>query len=317
MAKTNRLYDWGRLLLCNMIWGSQFVVWKIVQRQAGPVFAALFPITIATLLLIPVLHRERRKTVKADDRPASWKDIPQFILIGVFGQVLAQLCVAWGVRFTLASNAALLALALPIFTAIMAYVFLGERMTPVRWFSFALAIAGVVECSGIRWGEVNLTGSKFLIGNLMLLIAMNASAFYNTYSKRLLRRYSPLEVLFRSYCVVVVVMLPIAIVTEPATFGNILHFTPAVWLGFFLLAVFQYFLAMLMFLSVLSRLDATQAGLSTYLIAFFGLIVAFLVLHERMTKYMIFGGLLVLASTLLVTIYEGKAKPQPAPSEAR
>ena len=226
MVNTNRLHDWGRLLLCNMIWGSQFVVWKIVQRQAGPVFAALFPITIATLLLIPVLQRERRKTVKADDRPAPWKDIPQFILIGVFGQVLAQLFVAWGVRFTLASNAALLALGLPIFTAIMAYLFLGERMTPVRWFSFALALAGVAECSGIRWGEVNLTGSKFLIGNLMLLIAMNASAFYNTYSKRLLRRYSPLEVLFRSYCVVVVVMLPIAIVTEPATFRNILHFTP-------------------------------------------------------------------------------------------
>ena len=319
MVNRNRLYDWGRLVLCNMIWGSQFVVWKIVQRQAGPVFAALFPITLATLLLVPVVHRERRKAAKGDDRaaPAPWKDIPQFILIGVCGQVLAQLFVAWGVRFTLASNAALLALGIPIFTAIMAYIFLGERMTPVRWFSFALAIAGVVECSGIRWGEVNLTGSKFLIGNLMLLIAMNASAFYNTYSKRLLRRYSPLEVLFRSYCVVVVVLLPIAILTEAATFRNILHFIPAVWLGFFLLAAFQYFLAMLMFLSVLSRLDATQAGLSTYLISFFGLIVAFIVLHERLTKFMIFGGLLVLASTLLVTIYEGKEKPQPAASAVR
>jgi drug/metabolite transporter (DMT)-like permease len=196
----------------------------------------------------------------------------------------------------------------------MAYLLLGERMTPVRWWSFALAIAGVVECSGIRWGEVNLTSSKYLIGNLMFFFAMNASAFYNTYSKRLLRRYSPLEVLFRSYCVVVAVMLPVAILTEPHTFVNIPNFTPPVWLGFFLLAFFQYFLAMLMFLSVLTRLDATQAGLSNYLISFFGLIVAFLVLHERLTKFMIFGGLLVLASTLLVTIYEGRQKLQPAPT---
>jgi drug/metabolite transporter (DMT)-like permease len=303
--------------VCNLIWGSQFVVWKIVQRQAGPVFAVLFPVTIATLFLTPALHRERRKIAKADAQGGPWEDMPQFILIGVFGQVLTQLFVAWGVRFTLASNAALLALGIPIFTAIMAYIFLGERMTPVRWLSFALAIAGVAECSGISWGEVNLTGSQFLIGNLMLFVAMNASAFYNTYSKRLLRRYSPLEVLFRSYCVVVVVMLPIAIVSEPSTFRSVPHFTPAVWLGFFLLAVFQYFLAMLMFLSVLTRLDATQAGLSTYLIPLFGLIVAFLVLHERLTKFMIFGGLLVLASTLLVTIYEGKQKPQPAPSGAK
>jgi drug/metabolite transporter (DMT)-like permease len=297
-----------------MIWGTQFVVYKVVQRQAGPVFAALFPISIATFLLIPIVLRERRQTVHLGGSPAPGKDILHFILIGVFGQVLTQLFVAWGVRLTLASNAALLALGLPIFTAIMAYIFLGERMTPVRWWSFALAIAGVVECSGIHWGEVNLAGSKYLIGNLMFLIAMNASAFYNTYSKRLLRRHSPLEVLFKSYCVVVVVMLPIAILTEPQTFRNVPNFTASVWLGFFLLAVFQYFLAMLMFLSVLTRLDATQAGLSNYLISFFGLITAFIVLHERLTKFMIFGGLLVLASTLLVTIYEGKQKSRPAAS---
>jgi drug/metabolite transporter (DMT)-like permease len=296
-----------------MIWGSQFVIYKIVQRQAGPVFAAAFPITIATLLLAPIVLRRRRRTASPDGRSGWGQDILQFILIGVFGQVLAQLFVAWGVRFTLASNAALLALGLPIFTAIMAYLLLGERMTPVRWFGFALAIAGVIECSGIRWGEVDLTGSKYLIGNLMFFIAMNASAFYNVYSKKLMRCYSPLEVLFRSYCVVVVVMLPVAILTEPQTFRNIPNFAPAVWLGFILLAVFQYFLAMLMFLSVLTRLDAMQAGLSNYLITFFGLIVAFLVLHERMTKSMVLGGLLVLASTLLVTIYEGRRKPQPAP----
>jgi drug/metabolite transporter (DMT)-like permease len=313
-ANTHRLYDWGMLLFCNMIWGSQFVIYKIVQRQAGPVFAALFPVSIATLLLLPIILWKRQWTAPAVGSFSLRRDLFQFILIGVFGQVVTQLFVAWGVRFTLASNAALLALSLPILTAIMAYLFLGERMTPVRWWSFALAIAGVIECSGIRWGEVNLSSSKYLIGNLMFFFAMNASAFYNTYSKKLLRRYSPLEVLFRSYCVVVVMMLPVALLTEPQTFRSVPNFTPAVWLGFFLLAVFQYFLAMIMFLSVLTRLDATQAGLSNYLISFFGLIVAFFALHERLTKFMVLGGLLVLASTLLVTIYEGKQKFQPAPA---
>jgi drug/metabolite transporter (DMT)-like permease len=185
------------LLVCNMILGSQFVIYKVISRQAGPVFAALSPITIATLLLIPIVSRKRRKTAAPDGSFTPRKDIFRFILVGVFGQVAAQLFVAWGVRFTLASNAALLALGLPIFTAIMAYLLLGERMTPVRWWSFALAIAGIMECSGIRWGEVNLTGSKYLVGNLMFFCAINASASYNTYSKKLLRRYSPLEVLFR------------------------------------------------------------------------------------------------------------------------
>jgi len=315
LANRNRLHDWGLLLFCNMVWGSQFVVYKIVQRQAGPVFAALFPITIATFLLAPIVLRERRKRTAVVEQPKVPHAFWHFVLIGVAGQVVTQTFVAWGVRYTLASNAALLGLGLPIFTAIMAYLLLGEHMTPVRWWGFALALAGVIECSGIRWGQVNLTSSKYLFGNLLFFFAMNASAFYNTYSKRLMRVYSPLEVLFRSYAVVVVVMAPIAILTEPHTFQNISHFTPVVWLCFFILAFFQYFLAMLAFLNVLARLDATQAGLSNYLISFFGLITAYIVLHEHLTKFMIFGGLLVLASTLLVTVEEGR-RLQPIPSLA-
>jgi drug/metabolite transporter (DMT)-like permease len=315
----SRLYDWGLLLFCNMVWGSQFVVYKIVQRQAGPVFAALFPISIATLLLAPIVVRERRKSERsghlAAGVSAEKKGLPHafwhFVLIGVAGQVVTQTFVAWGVRYTLASNAALLGLGLPIFTAIMAYLLLGERMTPVRWLSFALAVAGVIECSGISWGRVNLSSSRYLAGNLLLFFAMTASAFYNTYSKRLMRVYSPLEVLFRSYCVVVVVMLPIAAFTEPRTFENVAHFTLAVWGCFLILGFFQYFLAMLAFLDVLTRLDATQAGLSNYLISFFGLITAYVVLHEHLTLPMIVGGCLVLASTLLVTLYEGReTKPR-------
>jgi len=57
---------------------------------------------------------------------------------------------------------------------------------------------------------------------------------------------------------------------------------------------------------VLSRLDATQAGLMNYLIPVFGLLLAVLILGERLTWAMILGGLLVLGSTLLITVYEAK-----------
>jgi len=303
----SRFRDWGLLLLCNLIWGSQFVVYKIVQRQVGPVFAAFFPITCATLLMIPLVHRARQRNKVTAGRASNLKgDILQFILIGACGQVVAQLGIAWGVRLTLASGAALLALILPIATAFMAYLFLGEQMTLIRWVGFALAIVGVVKCSGIRWSNLSLANSKFLLGNLILFCAINGSAFYNAYSKRLLVRYSPLEVLLYSYYVVVAFMLPAAVCTEPQSFINIPHFTVAVWLGFLILAIFQYFLAMVIFLSVLTRLDATQAGLSNYLITFFGVLVAAIVLHEGLTKDMVLGGIVVLAATVLVTVYEGR-----------
>jgi drug/metabolite transporter (DMT)-like permease len=65
---------------------------------------------------------------------------------------------------------------------------------------------------------------------------------------------------------------------------------------------------MVMFLNVLSRLDATQASLSNYLIPFFGLVIAAMVLHERLTLFMLVGGIMVLLSTLLITVYEERQR---------
>jgi drug/metabolite transporter (DMT)-like permease len=79
-------------------------------------------------------------------------------------------------------------------------------------------------------------------------------------------------------------------------------------LGFILLAFFQYFLAMILFLSVLKRLDATQVGLSNYLIPFFGVLIAAIALRERLTRSMLLGGAFVLTGTLLVTVYDQRAK---------
>jgi drug/metabolite transporter (DMT)-like permease len=304
-----RLRDWILLLLCNLMWASQFVLVKIVQEQMGPVAATSFPMLIATVLLVPIVRWEARsRPTQSRRRGGDWL---QFMLIGVLGQVVAQLFITWGLRFSLASNAALLMLALPIATTVMAYFLLGEIMSPVRWLSFALAVAGVVECSGVDWKELNLTSRSYLIGNTLIFISVCGSAFYNVYSKKLLERYTPLQVLLYSYYFVIAFLMPITFYAEPGAFHQIFSYTAKAWLGIALLAFFQYFLSMVIFLTVLTRLDATQASLSNYMIPFFGLVIAAVVLHERLTLPMILGGTLVLLSTLLVTVYEERKSKQP------
>jgi drug/metabolite transporter (DMT)-like permease len=299
MIGRGRLYDWFMLLACNLIWASQFVVVKLVQKQMGPLFAVFFPMAISMLLLIPIVRRQSSVRVPM-------ADVKRFVLIGVFGQVVAQLFITWGVRLSLASNAALLTLALPVITAVMAYAILGERMTSVRWVSFALALLGVAACSGVDWNELNIGSTRFVAGNIMILASIAGSAFYNTYSKKLLVRYSPLQVLLYSYYAVIAFMLPIVLYAEPGSFREIPHFSVSVWIGLAILALLQYFLSMVLFLVVLSRLDATQAALSNYLIPFFGIVLAAVILNESLTPYMIAGGGLVLASTFLVTTYEDR-----------
>jgi drug/metabolite transporter (DMT)-like permease len=299
---TSRLIDWTLLILCNLIWASQFVLAKLVQEKMGPIFATLLPMALATICLMPLVRRERRSRGRPPEIGRA--DVFRFAVVGILGQVVAQLGITWGVGLAPASNAALLSLTLPIATAVMAYLLLGERMSAVRWISFALAVAGVLQCSGVDWSDLRFASGRVVTGNVLIMLGILGSAFYNVYGKKLLDRYSPLEVLLYSYYAVLACLLPLTLCLEPGSFHSMLSFGPKVWLGILLLAGFQYFLSMILFLTVLTRLDAVQAGLSNYLIPVFGVLIAAVALGERLTARMAIGGLVVLGSTLLITVYE-------------
>jgi drug/metabolite transporter (DMT)-like permease len=291
-----KIFDWLLLLACNLMWASQFVMVKLVQEQMGPLFAVTFPIGLAALILIFLVRREPSVRITR-------QDIRDLILLGIAGQLVAQLFITWGVRFAPASDAALLALIMPVCTAVMAHFLLGEHMNRIRWVSFGLALLGVLACSGVDWKTLNF-GRGYLGGNVLIFFSVLGSAFYNAYSKKVLERHSPLQVLLYSYYALLLVLLPLTIAVEPSGFVNLPHYSKAVWIGLAILAVFQYFLSMVIFLNVLTRLDATQAAVSNYLIPFFGVLIAGLVLHEHLTGFMIFGGLLALLSTLLITVWD-------------
>jgi drug/metabolite transporter (DMT)-like permease len=300
-----RLKDWMLLITCNLIWASQFVTVKLVQQEMGFIFATFFPMTIATLILIPFVVRQAKPTRTA--RRMSMGDISSFVMLGVFGQIVAQLCVTLGTNISTASNSALLFLTLPVVTSIMAYMFLGERMTRIRLASFCLALLGVMASSGVSFSGLDFASRQSLWGNLLIVLSIAGSAFYNVYSKKLMKRYTPLEVLLYSYLAVFVFMLPLTIVFEPSGFANLPRYGVTVWIGLLVLAVFQYALSMVVFLRVLSRIDATQAAIMNYLIPFLGVVIAWAILDERLTSFMIFGGILALGSTLLATVFD---KPQ-------
>ncbi|MBV9675361.1 MAG: DMT family transporter [Acidobacteriaceae bacterium] len=206
-------------------------------------------------------------------------------------------------------NAILLALIMLVSTAVMAHFLLGEGMNRIRWISFGLALLGVLACSGVDWRSLDF-GRSYLGGNALIFLSVLGSAFYNTYSKKVLvERHSPLRVLLYSYYALLLVLLPVTMAAEPSGFLHLPHCSGTVWIGLPILAVFQYFLSMVIFLHVLTRLDATQAALSNYLIPFFGVLMAAVVLHERLTGFMMAGGLLALTSTLLITVWDNASEP--------
>jgi drug/metabolite transporter (DMT)-like permease len=220
----------------------------------------------------------------------------------------------WGTRMSLASNAALITLALPVFTAVMAMLILKEKMNTARWISFALAILGVVVISG-KDIEGARFGFQYLAGNLLILGSILANSLNNSFGKVILRRYSPLEMMFWAYCLMLILLLPFVIPEFQGFFSGLPNFTTGTVIGLLLLSFFHNYLSMILFLKALSELDAIQAALSNYLITFFGLPIAAFTLGEKLTPLAILGGVLVLGSTLLITLWDRSTRPAVAERE--
>ena len=294
--------SWLLLFSCNFMWALQFTCIKLVQDQVGSLFTVWGPMTLATVMLYPLVKLEAKSGEPKDKRSS---DILIFLLLAVVGVFPGQVLITWGTRVSLASNAALLMLTLPVSTAFLAFLFLHEKMTPIRWVSFGLAIIGVVMCSDIDFRTLNF-GKGYLYGNVLIFLGTLGSAFYNSYGKKILERYSPTEMLFFTYLAMFVVMTPLTLAQEPRVFANIPHFTVQTWIGLALLTFFHNYLSMVLFLKALKQLDAIQAALSNYLITFFGIPIAAIWLKEKLTSLAIIGGVLVLGSTLLITVWENR-----------
>lgn len=295
----NTIISWVLLFACNMMWSLQFTCIKLTQNQVGPYFTVWAPMLLASLLLAGFALGDFRKGGK------KFSDILIFAQLALLGAFPAQVLMTWGTQYSLASNAAILTLCLPVITGLFAFLILKEKMNWIRWVSFIIAIAGVILCSTGDIKQLDFS-SKYAIGNLLIFMAIIGNSYYNVGVKKVAARYTPREMVFYTYVVMVILLTPLVIIYERDVFARIPHFTFQTWTGMTLLTLFHNFLSMILFFKALKLLDAIQVALSNYLITFFGLPIAAIWLGEKLNQQAIAGGILVLISTLIITIIDYK-----------
>ena len=290
---------WSVLLFCNLIWSFHFTSIKLVQDQVGPYFTVWAPMVLATIFLLPFVIKDFRKGNK------KIKDVLIFVQLGALGAFPSQVLMTYGTQYSLASNSAILVLALPVITAVFAFFILGEKMNKLRWISFGIAIIGVLLCSTDDIKNMDL-GSKYALGNLLIFLAIIGNGYYNVGCKKIAEQYTEMEMVFYTYLVLVIMLTPLVLYYEPEMFAKVPSFTGKTWLGMASLTLFHNFLSMLLFFKVLKYLDATQVALSNYMITFLALPISTIFLGETLKVPAIIGGVLVLISTLILTIVDNR-----------
>ena len=297
----------GALIAVNAMWAFQFAGARIATEELGAVLVTLLPLALATLLVAP-FAKLNLEIFRKENRPV----LVDLVLLGTLGVFPAQVCLVFGVERTLASNASVLALTVPVFTAISASLFLHERMTKLRWLSFLIAILGVCIISAKDIHQARLFQLEYMAGNLLILASCAGSAFNNSYSRRALSRLSPAQLLVWTFVVADIELAILCEIMQPKSWGQLAHLQPYVWLSLILVAVFSLGASMLLYFAVIQAVEVMRAALSVYLLPVFGVIFSAVLLKEKLTASLIAGGLLIFISCFLVTVYEERSRMKQA-----
>jgi drug/metabolite transporter (DMT)-like permease len=303
MVKSQKTIDWGLVIIINFLWATQVPVIRFIGDRLGPITVAFIPMIVSTIIFLPVLWAEnKRRNVKFRWR---WKEIKYFVLPGLIGIFIMQYAYTLGSKMTIAANAGIITLTIPVFVAILASLMLKEKLNLIRIISFVLAICGVLMTSISDISGASFFHGQYFSGNMIFLFACLCCAFYNTYCKMLVdKKFTELEILV--YCSILgsIASIPLVIWVEPFHTIQFLHSGKIAVFGILELSLFVYGIPALMFFYVLKRLDVTQAILGNYLLPFFIALLGIALLNEKISFLMIIGGGIIFISTLMVTVYE-------------
>ena len=284
------------LLLLAAIWGSSFLFMRLVVPAFGPVALAFVRVGGAALLLLPLLLLRG----EAPQLRRHWRPL---IVLGLTNSALPFLCFGYAMYTLPAGLAAIFNAATPLFTALLAWAWLGDPLN--RWCSLGLAlgfagVAGLALVKSLAGGDLGGQGgfridAPALLAILACLAGTLMYGYAANYAKRYLSGVPAMALAAGSQLSAALVLLLPALLTWPAQAP-----TPRDWALAASLAVLASGLAYILYFRLITRVGPTQASTVTFLVPVFAAIWGGLVLGEQVTLPMGLGGAVILAGTALV-----------------
>jgi drug/metabolite transporter (DMT)-like permease len=280
----------AELVLLASIWGASFLLMRLGAVDFGPVALAFVRVAGASLLLLPMLAwRGQGGALRQHWRP-----------IAVIGLVNSALPFVLFTVAALVLNAGLSAVfnaTSPLWTAVVARLWLGERLTPMRWFGLALGFAGVL---GLVAGKASLQPGEHGVSPALGIAACLAAAvlygFAANYTRKTLAGVPPMAVAAGSQAAATLWLFPAAIWFWPAANPG-----SAAWAMAAALAVFCTGAAYVLYFRLIASAGPSNAITVTFLVPVFAMLWGALFIGESPTVTMLAGCAVILLGTGLAT----------------
>ena len=272
------------VLIINLVlWASAFVAIRAGLEGYSPGELALFRHLIASTVLGLYLVFRRLPL------PAR-RDLPRVALIGAVGFAFYSLAINAGETRVQAGPASFVLNTSPIFTAILASKFLGERLRPMIWLGLTVSMVGT---GIIAFGEAK--GFSLEPALLLVLLAAILQSGYFVLQKPLLERYSAVQL--NAACIIAgtILLLPfLPGLVEQVGHAPLRTTSAAVYLGVFASAI-----GYVMWAYLSARMPVSRTATFLYCIPFLATFIGWIWLSEVPSVFSFVGGCVAVIGVVL------------------
>ncbi len=287
---TGRALGFAACALASAFWGCGFFFGKIALAEMNVGAMVFYRFAFAVLGLAPLLfthpvHFTRRE----------WGLLAVASLLGVPVQFLLQF---YGLSITTVSHASLMVGSMPVFLAVGATLFAGERLSPLGWIALAVSTAGAALIAlGGRHGT-GISGPS-LSGDLLVVLSLAIALFWILINKRLLATHSPVVVTAWG---TLLGWLMLCVCVPPVWGLPPVHgVSPKVWAALAASGILCTASTTLLWNWGMTRVPASQAGVLLNVEPLMGSLLGVLVLHESLGPSGAVGGLMIIAAAITLT----------------
>lgn len=275
--------------LSMICWGLSFVWSKVVFKYYDPITTITLRLVISSVILFAVLFLFYRKEIV----PLG-KDLKMFVLLSFFEPFLYFIGESFGLQKVDATITSVIISTIPVFTAIVGFYFLKEKLTLINFIGIFVSCSGVVIMMLNREMKFNAP----LDGILLIFLAVFASINYGVVMKKISVKYHPIFIIAVQNVIGILWFLPLFLIFGVHKFVQV---TPNFELlaSLICLSIFASSLAFILYTYVVRALGIAKANVYTNFIPIFTAIGAFFILNEGLTMMKVLGIVITISGVYL------------------
>jgi drug/metabolite transporter (DMT)-like permease len=277
-------------VLLAAIWGSSFLFTHISAVEFGPLPTAAVRVAIAALFLLPLVWLRGLL-------PVMFKNWRKVFMIGMLNSGIPFACFAFALLSISTGLSAILNATVPMFGALIAWLWLKDKPNTSRIVGLVLGFAGVAmlawDKATFKPGASGVAPGWAVLACLLACICYGISA---SYTKRYLTGLPPLVTAAGSQTGASLGLAIPAAFMWPAQMPG-----TAAWLALLVVGVLCTGLAYILFFRLIENAGPPRALSVTFLVPVFAVLYGFVFLGETVTPWMLLCAAVIVCGTSLST----------------